>query len=82
MLVAIGYAACLNCLTICCSLRYHLLHPDYLYYRIRELQKNFKVRVVLCHIDVVRQCANQSYFEPSFSEDLYEPFEVIVFICL
>lgn len=36
-----------------CSLRYHLLHPDYLYFRIRELQKNFKLRVVLCHVDVV-----------------------------
>ncbi|KAM7273495.1 hypothetical protein ACFE04_028159 [Oxalis oulophora] len=34
------------------SLRYHLLHPDYLYYRIRELQKNYKLRVVLCHVDV------------------------------
>ncbi|XP_006662516.1 DNA excision repair protein ERCC-1 [Oryza brachyantha] len=34
------------------SVRYHLLHPDYLYYRIRELQKNFKLRVILCHIDV------------------------------
>ncbi|TKY52196.1 DNA excision repair protein ERCC-1 [Spatholobus suberectus] len=34
------------------SLRYHLLHPDYLYYRIRELQKHFKLRVVLCHVDV------------------------------
>ncbi|MFS8018685.1 putative ERCC1/RAD10/SWI10 family, RuvA domain 2, restriction endonuclease type II [Helianthus anomalus] len=34
------------------SLRYHLLHPDYLYYRIRELGKNFKLRVVLCHVDV------------------------------
>ncbi|OMO89239.1 DNA repair protein rad10 [Corchorus olitorius] len=34
------------------SLRYHLLHPDYLYYRIRELEKNFKLRVVLCHVDV------------------------------
>ncbi|KAL2942144.1 DNA excision repair protein ERCC-1 [Bienertia sinuspersici] len=34
------------------SLRYHLLHPDYLYYRIRELQKNFRLRVVLCHVDV------------------------------
>ncbi|KAK3033168.1 hypothetical protein RJ639_036352, partial [Escallonia herrerae] len=33
-------------------LRYHLLHPDYLYYRIRELQKNYKLRVVLCHVDV------------------------------
>ncbi|KAK1421530.1 hypothetical protein QVD17_23942 [Tagetes erecta] len=34
------------------SLRYHLLHPDYLYYRIRELGKDFKLRVVLCHVDV------------------------------
>ncbi|KAI3518919.1 hypothetical protein L1887_07816 [Cichorium endivia] len=34
------------------SIRYHLLHPDYLYFRIRELGKNFKLRVVLCHIDV------------------------------
>ncbi|XP_020583738.1 DNA excision repair protein ERCC-1 isoform X2 [Phalaenopsis equestris] len=34
------------------SLRYHLLHPEYLYYRIRELQKVFKLRVILCHIDV------------------------------
>lgn len=34
------------------SLRYHLLHPDYLYHRIRELQKSFKLRVVLCHVDV------------------------------
>ncbi|GJM91247.1 hypothetical protein PR202_ga07605 [Eleusine coracana subsp. coracana] len=34
------------------SIRYHLLHPDYLYYRMRELQKNFRLRVILCHIDV------------------------------
>ncbi|XP_057549879.1 DNA excision repair protein ERCC-1 isoform X1 [Amaranthus tricolor] len=34
------------------SLRYYLLHPDYLYYRIRELQKNFRLSVVLCHVDV------------------------------
>lgn len=40
------------------SLRYHLLHPDYLYFRIRELQKNFKLRVVLCHVDVVSFLVN------------------------
>ncbi|KAK9691866.1 hypothetical protein RND81_09G225300 [Saponaria officinalis] len=34
------------------SLRYHLLHPDYLFFRIKELQKNFRLRVVLCHVDV------------------------------
>ncbi|TMW95207.1 hypothetical protein EJD97_009254 [Solanum chilense] len=34
------------------SLRYHLLHPDYLYFRIRELQKNFRLRIILCHVDV------------------------------
>ncbi|KAJ0015057.1 hypothetical protein Pint_19982 [Pistacia integerrima] len=42
----------LDVLIVLCSLRYHLLHPDYLYYRIRELQKSFKLRVVLCHVDV------------------------------
>lgn len=44
----LGQSAC----ALYLSLRYHLLHPDYLYYRIRELQKNFKLRVVLCHVDV------------------------------
>uniref|UniRef100_A0ACD5TNC2 Uncharacterized protein n=1 Tax=Avena sativa TaxID=4498 RepID=A0ACD5TNC2_AVESA len=44
----IGQSSC----ALYISLRYHLLHPDYLYYRIRELQKNFKVRVILCHIDI------------------------------
>ncbi|KAG1354549.1 DNA excision repair protein ERCC-1 [Cocos nucifera] len=44
----LGQSAC----ALYISLRYHLLHPDYLYYRIRELQKNFKLRVVLCHVDV------------------------------
>jgi DNA excision repair protein ERCC-1 len=34
------------------SLRYHLLHPDYLYFRIRELQKGFRLRVILCHVDL------------------------------
>lgn len=34
------------------SLRYHLLHPDYVYFRIRELQKSFRLRVVLCYVDV------------------------------
>ncbi|XP_057789533.1 DNA excision repair protein ERCC-1-like [Salvia miltiorrhiza] len=41
-----------NACALYLSLRYHLLHPDYLYFRIRELQKNFKLRVVLCHVDV------------------------------
>lgn len=44
----IGQSSC----ALYISLRYHLLHPDYLYYRIRELQKNFKLRVILCHIDI------------------------------
>ncbi|XP_047307652.1 DNA excision repair protein ERCC-1 [Impatiens glandulifera] len=41
-----------NACALYLSLRYHLLHPDYLYFRIRELQKNFRLRVVLCHVDV------------------------------
>ncbi|KAG4167099.1 hypothetical protein ERO13_A13G173500v2 [Gossypium hirsutum] len=50
--VACDYLLGQNTCALYLSLRYHLLHPDYLYYRIRELQKNFKLRVVLCHVDV------------------------------
>ncbi|XP_057860324.2 DNA excision repair protein ERCC-1 isoform X2 [Cryptomeria japonica] len=41
-----------NACALYISLRYHLLHPDYIYYRIREIQKSFKLRVVLCYVDV------------------------------
>lgn len=34
------------------SLRYHLLHPDYVDARIRELQKEYRLRVILCLVDV------------------------------
>eukprot|EP00514_Thraustochytrium_sp_LLF1b_P001450 CAMPEP_0184524284 /NCGR_PEP_ID=MMETSP0198_2-20121128/9416_1 /TAXON_ID=1112570 /ORGANISM="Thraustochytrium sp., Strain LLF1b" /LENGTH=233 /DNA_ID=CAMNT_0026915533 /DNA_START=247 /DNA_END=948 /DNA_ORIENTATION=- len=34
------------------SLRYHLLHPDYLYSRIAEVKRDFRLRLVLCIIDV------------------------------
>lgn len=49
-----------------CSLRYHLLHPDYLYFRIRELQKNFKLRVVLCHVDVVSGKSQMLFWNIAF----------------
>lgn len=31
--------------------RYHLLKPDYIHTRIRELQRSFRLRLVLCHVD-------------------------------
>jgi DNA excision repair protein ERCC-1 len=34
------------------SLKYHLLHPQYIHFRIRELQRAFRLRVLLVHIDV------------------------------
>ncbi|KAK9798154.1 hypothetical protein WJX73_000300 [Symbiochloris irregularis] len=34
------------------SLRYHLLKPDYIHFRMRELQRSFTLRVLLCHVDV------------------------------
>ncbi|KAG0615820.1 hypothetical protein M758_5G069300 [Ceratodon purpureus] len=49
------------------SLRYHLLHPDYLYFRIRELQKGFPLRVVLCHVDL---------------EDVIKPLHEVIKIAL
>ncbi|KAI8555772.1 hypothetical protein RHMOL_Rhmol05G0200500 [Rhododendron molle] len=50
--VVCDYTLGLSTCALYLSLRYHLLHPDYLYYRIRELPKSFKLRVVLCHVDV------------------------------
>ena len=40
--------------TTCClflSLRYHLLHPDYLTRRLRELSASYTLRVVLMYVD-------------------------------
>ena len=34
------------------SLRYHLLKPLYIHGRIKELQRAFRLRVLLCHVDV------------------------------
>ena len=34
------------------SLKYHLLHPGYIHFRLREMQRAFRVRVLLVHVDV------------------------------
>ena len=31
--------------------RYHLLNPKYIYGRIKELQRAYRLRVLLCHVD-------------------------------
>lgn len=31
--------------------RYHLLKPEYIHHRIRELQRSFRLRIILCHVD-------------------------------
>ncbi|KAL4443921.1 hypothetical protein ABPG75_011658 [Micractinium tetrahymenae] len=33
------------------SLRYHLLKPEYIHSRIKELQRSFRLRIILCHVD-------------------------------
>jgi len=44
------------------SLRYHLLHPEYIHSRIRGLQRAFRHRFLLCHVD---------------TEDCVRPLEVV-----
>ena len=34
-----------------CTDRYHLLKPQYIYGRIKELQRAYRLRVLLCHVD-------------------------------
>ncbi|QDZ24613.1 DNA excision repair protein ERCC-1 [Chloropicon primus] len=41
-----------SCVALFLSLKYHLLHPQYIHLRIRELQRAFRLRVLLVHVDV------------------------------
>lgn len=34
------------------SIRFHLLHPNYILGRMAELKRMFRVRVLLCHVDI------------------------------
>lgn len=34
------------------SLRFHLLKPEYVHHRLKELQRSFRLRVLLCYVDV------------------------------
>ena len=43
---AADYVLSENCCALFLSLRYHLLHPDYLLRRIRELSHQFSLRLV------------------------------------
>lgn len=38
------------CVHACC--RFHLLKPEYVHHRIKELQRSFRLRLLICHIDV------------------------------
>lgn len=38
---------------ICSSCRrFHLLKPEYIHHRIKELQRSFRLRILMCHVDV------------------------------
>ena len=42
--------------TTCClflSLRYHRLHPEYIYNRIQKLGKEYSLRILLIMVDIV-----------------------------
>lgn len=31
--------------------RYHLLRPEYIHQRIKELQRSYRLRIIMCHVD-------------------------------
>lgn len=37
--------------TPACSHRFHLLKPEYIYGRMKALQRAYRLRVLLCHVD-------------------------------
>ncbi len=45
-------AHALTTLAISCLHRFHLLKPEYVHHRIKELQRSFRLRLLICHIDV------------------------------
>lgn len=36
-----------------CSLRYHLLHPEYIFDRLKRLGRRYELRVLLVYVDIV-----------------------------
>ena len=51
---------CLSvCLCVClCSVRYHVLHPEYIHARLQQLGKAFDTRVLLLLVDTVSKIAH------------------------
>ena len=43
--------------------RFHLLKPEYIHHRIKELQRSFRLRVLMCHVDI---------------DDVIEPLQQII----
>ena len=41
-----------SCCALFISIRYHLLHPNYLFRRIKEIGRDYRLRVVLCQVDI------------------------------
>lgn len=35
-----------------CGCRFHLLKPEYVHHRIKELQRAFRLRIILCNVDL------------------------------
>lgn len=32
--------------------RFHLLKPEYVHHRIKQLQRGYRLRIILCHVDI------------------------------
>ena len=74
--IAVRSETSLYCLVVC-SLRFHVLHPDYVFVRLREMGQLYKLRVLLVLVDMVRcicgcgvcramDCAKNMFFSASF----------------
>ena len=32
--------------------RFHLLKPEYVHHRIKQMQRGYRLRIILCHVDI------------------------------
>lgn len=44
------------------SLRYHKLHPNYIYERFQKLGKNYELRILLVLVDAVRDFSTRNSY--------------------
>jgi DNA excision repair protein ERCC-1 len=55
--------------------RFHLLKPEYVHHRIKQMQRGYRLRIILCHVDIedVVESLNQVWRHVMHMEARHSP---------